>query len=278
VYKVITGVAADLSLEMQLIASFRQMSDMQAVVSPEQQVFTSEIIVQQVQSQFARSRTEPLLGIAESWPAHLDEEDEINLINLYVPGIAVLFIFLTAQATAQSIYEEKKVGSFRRLLAAPISKFTILVGKMAPNFITGLTQIVVLFSVGVFIFPLVGLDSLSLGHDPLALIVVSLVVLLCSTTMGVLIAAIARTEDQITGISSVVLWLFGFAGIFILQMPSTPLFEKISQLIPHYWANTAYLDLFVRGQGLADITTQVFILLGFTAAFFIIGLWQFEYN
>ena len=71
VHRVVTGVAADLSLQTQLIASFRQMADMQAATSPEQQAFTAEIIVEQAQSQFARSRTEPLLGVQESWPAHL---------------------------------------------------------------------------------------------------------------------------------------------------------------------------------------------------------------
>jgi ABC-2 type transport system permease protein len=278
VHKVVAGVAADLSLEMQLIASFRQMADMQAAVSPDQQIFTSEIIVEQVQNQFTRSRTEPLLGLEETWPEHLDEEQEINPISLYVPGFAVLFIFLTAQATAQSIYEEKKNGSFRRLLAAPISKVTILVGKMTPNFITGLAQIIILFSAGVYLFPLLGLDSLSLGNDLLALVLISLVVLLCSTSLGVLIAAIARTEGQISGLSSVVLWVFGFAGIWLIQIPPTPLFDKISQAIPHYWANTAYLDLFVRRLSLVDIIPNIGILLGFTAVFFVIGLWRFDFN
>ena len=49
------------------------MADMQAA-SPEQ-VFTSELMVEQAQSQIARSRTEPLLGIEESWPEHLLEGD-----------------------------------------------------------------------------------------------------------------------------------------------------------------------------------------------------------
>jgi ABC-2 type transport system permease protein len=280
VHRVVTGVAADLSMESQLITSFRQMADMQAAASPDQQVFTTDIIVKQAQSQMARARTEPLVGLEEKWPEHLLEQDEqeINPLSLYVPGFAVLFIFLTAQTTAQSIYEEKKVGSFRRLLAAPISKPTILMGKMTPNFFVGLTQIVVLFSAGVFIFPLLGLDSMSLGNDPLALVLVCLTVLLCSTSLGVLIAAIARTEGQISGLSSVVLWAFGFAGIWLTQIPSTSFLYTITKLIPHCWANAAFLDLLVRGQSLADIVPSILALLGFTAAFFAIGLWRFDFN
>jgi ABC-2 type transport system permease protein len=119
---------------------------------------------------------------------------------------------------------------------------------------------------------------MALGNDPLALVLMCLIVLLCSTSLGVLIAAIARTEGQISGLSQVVLWAFGFAGIWLGRVPLTSLFDKISQLIPHYWANVAFLDLFVRGQGLADITPSLLALLGFTVAFFAIGLWRFDFN
>ncbi len=280
VNRVVTGVAADLSLETQLIASFKQMGDMQAATSPEEQIFTTDIIVEQAQSQFARARTEPLLAIEESWPETLLEgdEQEFNPLSVYVPGFAVLFIFLTAQTTALSIYEEKKTGSFRRLLAAPINKSTILVGKMTPNFITGLVQIIVLFSAGVVVLPALGLNRLALGNDPLALVLVCLIVLLCSTSLGVLIAAIARTEGQISGLSAVVLWAFGFAGIWLNQMPTTGFFEAISKVIPHYWANAAFLDLFVRGKGLTDIIPGILALLSFTAVFFAIGIWRSDFT
>lgn len=279
VYRMVTGVAADLSLETQLIASFKQMGDMQAAISPEEQVFTTDIIVEQAQSQFARARIEPLLAIEESWPKALLEGDkqDFNPLSVYIPGFAVLFIFLTAQTTAQSIYEEKKTGGFRRLLAAPIGKPTVLAGKMTPNFITGMVQIIVLFGAGIIVFPVLGLNRMALGNDPLALVLVCMIVLLCSTSLGVLIAAIARTEGQISGLSAVVLWIFGFAGIWLNQMPSTGFFEPISKVIPHYWANLAFLDLFVRGKDLADIAPRILILLGFTVVFFTVGVWRFDF-
>jgi ABC-2 type transport system permease protein len=279
VYRVVTGVAADLSLETQLIASFRQMADMQAGLSSEEQIFTTDVIVQQAQSQFERARTEPILAVEESWPEALLEGDEkaFSPLSVYIPGFTVFFIFLTAQTTALSIYEERKTGSFRRLLAAPIGRATVLVGKMTPNFITGLVQIIVLFSAGVIIFPVFGLERMALGNDPLALILVCLIVLLCSTSLGVLIAAIARTEGQISGLSAVALWVFGFAGIWFNQMPTTSFLEPVSKVIPHYWANLAFLDLFVREKGLADILPGILVLLGFTVVFFAIGVWRFDF-
>jgi ABC-2 type transport system permease protein len=280
VHRVVTGVAADLSLQTQLIASFRQMGDMQAAGPSEQQAFTADIVIEQAQSQYERTKTEPLLAVDESWPEHLQDEGEEDLgaLSVTVPGFAVLFIFLTAQTTAQSIYEEKKVGSFRRLLAAPVSKMSVLAGKMTPNLVTGLAQIVVLFGTGVVLLPLVGLERMTLGNDPLALGLVCLIILLCSTALGLLIAAIARTEGQITGLSQVVLWVCGFAGILLAGMPSGSLLDSIRRVIPHYWANAAFVDLLVRGQGLADIMPSILPLLGFTVAFLVVGLWRFKFD
>jgi ABC-2 type transport system permease protein len=280
VHRVITGVTADLSLYAQFISSFRQMADMQAGSAWEGQAYTAEIIIDQAQSQFERSRTEPLLGLQETWPQVLLEEDEgeISPLSIYVPGFAVLFIFLTAQTTAQSIFEEKEIGSFRRLLAAPISKLTILVGKMTPNFITGLTQLIVLFGAGIALFPVIGLDRITLGNDLLGFILLCLILLLCSTSLGVLIAGLARTKAQISAISQVVLWIFGFAAIWLDKFAQTSPFDIISKLIPHTWANSAFLDLMVRGQGLAEITPSILVLSAFTLVFFIVGLWRFDYR
>jgi ABC-2 type transport system permease protein len=280
VHRVVAGVTADLSLETQLIASFRQMGDMQAAAPQEQQAFPDELAIEQAQSQMARSRTEPLLAVEESWPEHLQDEDDEDLgaLSVTVPGFTVLFLFLTAQTTAQSIYEEKKVGSFHRLLAAPVSKVSLLAGKMAPNLVTGLAQIVVLFGAGVLLLPVLGLERMSLGNDPLALVLVCLIILLCSTSLGLLIAAIARTEGQIGGLSQLILWVLGFAGIFLAQMPSTPLMDNIRRLVPHYWANAAFMDLFVRGQGLVEMMPNMLPLLGFTGVFLAVGLWRFKTN
>jgi len=40
----------------------------------------------------------------------------------------------------------------------------------------------------------------------------------------------------------------------------------------------AYQDLIVRGRVLSDITTELLALLLFTAIFFAIGLWRFEFD
>jgi ABC-2 type transport system permease protein len=277
---VVVGVISDFALEQQIMASLRQMGEMQANVQEGDQVFSTDRVLAQARSQFERAQTQPLIEISQTVPTQSGEREEVpDLDLLAVSGIAVLFVFATAQVTARSIYDEKKVGSFRRLLAAPMSKSSLLSGKMLPTMVVGMIQFAVIFAFGIFGLKLLGLSSASLGNDPMAVLFVCLIITLCSTSFGILLAAIARTENQIGGLSSLLVWGLGILGgafipIFILDQYLGP----VVKFVPQYWANRALSSLMLRGLGLADIATEIAILLGFTVIFFLIGLWRFDFD
>ncbi|MGD8903038.1 MAG: ABC transporter permease [Anaerolineae bacterium] len=276
---VVDGVAKDLSLQTQLIAGFRQMGQMMQASGGEE-AFTSDLAVAQAQSQFERAQTAPLVAIEKKTPdAILQEREEFSAVGLTVPGATVLFVFLMASTTAMSLYGEKKTGTFRRLLAAPLAKAELLGGKMLPGFVIILAQVVVIFGASVLLLPLIGLDRLYLGNDIIALVVLSVLIALCSSSLGLLIAAIAKTEGQISGISVVAMWVMGaVSGAFVPTFFLGDFLGTIGKVTPHYWAVSAYTDLFVRGQTLANIGPELAILAGFTAVFFAIGLWRFKFE
>ena len=277
---VIDGVAKDLSLQTQLIAAFQQMGQMMSGSPGGGEAFAADEAIEQARSQFQRAKTEPLVDVEQQVPAEIlrQRAEAPNAMEIAVPGIAVLFLFLSAGTTALAIYSEKKLGTFRRLLSAPLPKVELLPGKMLPNFIVVLLQAVVIFAVGAWVMPLLGMDKMSLGNLP-ALAVVSIMVALCSTSLGVLFAALCRTEGQISGFASVVLWVAGaVAGAFIPQFLMGDLLSTIGKVTPHYWAISAYSDIIVRGQDLAGVATQLGMLALFTVAFFAIGVWRFRFD
>jgi ABC-2 type transport system permease protein len=152
-------------------------------------------------------------------------------------------------------------------------------GKMLPNFLAVILQVVVIFFAAIFIFPLLGWDKLTLGNDPLALILLVVATALCSTALGALISAIAKTEAQIGGVSTVLLWVMAFIGgtivpFFLLDNA----LATIGKLTPQYWAVTGFYDLLVRGQTLADITDSLLALMGFSLLFVAIAIWRFDYE
>lgn len=278
---VIEGVAQDLSLEYQILASLEQMAAMRADAPAVPPTFTAERMMAQARAQFEASRTQPLIAVVERVPqvAEREPSEFPDPVQLAVPGFTVLFVFLTAQTTARSIYEEKRFGSFRRLLAAPLSKSALLAGKMLPNFLTALVQTAVIFAFGLVGLRLMGIQPLSLGSAPGAVILVAMAIASCSSGLGILIAALARTENQIGGLSSLILWGAGILGgsfvpLFILEQFLGPL----PRVVPHYWANRAFENLLIRGLGLMSVSAELGVLLGFSALFFAIGVWRFDFE
>ena len=278
---VIDGVASDLSLQTQLIDGLSQMGAMMADAPEDVQVFTAERIKAQAENQFERSKTTPLVALVARLPEQITRgREEFNPSSFSVAGFAVLFVFLTAQTVASSIFDEKRNGTFRRLLAAPMDKWELPLGKMLPNFVIGLLQVVIIFALSmVLLLPLLGLERPSLGNSPLGLILVTVMVALCSTSLGILIAALARTESQVGGISTLILWVAGLVGgAFIPAFFLGDFLNTIGKIVPQYWALQAYNNLMIRGQGLVDILPEVGILAGFTTVFFVIGLLRFKFD
>jgi len=278
---VVEGVAQDMALESQILASLQQMGEMQAnAPSDYQEAFAMEKIQAQAKSQFQLAEDRPLVTILQTVPGQESEKEELpGTAEVAVPGFTVLFVFLTAQSTARSIYDEKKFGSFRRLLAAPIRKASLLVGKVIPNFITAIIQTAVIFAFGAYGLKVMGFTPVALGKDPVALTLAVLLIALCSSALGVLIASLARTENQIGGLSTLILWGLGTLGgsiipYFILENMLGP----IPMALPHYWANRVLDNVMVRGMMLADVSLELIVLFGFSLIFFLVGLWRFDFD
>jgi ABC-2 type transport system permease protein len=279
---IIEGVANGLQLERNILDSLTQFSEMQSSAPDEFQIYDIDVLTRQAKSQFETSEERPLVTVNLEYPqaATVTEEDDFSMVQFSVPGFTVLFAFLVAQASARSIYDEKKTGSFRRLLAAPLSKFQLLSGKLLPNVAIVLFQILIIFLASIILLPLTGVGKLSLGQHPGALVAISFCVALCSTSFGILIAAIARTEAQIGGVSALFLWLMGFLGgtMVPLDIMNSPMLTSISRFIPHSYAVNAYKDVLVQGADLNAILPALGILVGFSLIFFLIGLWRFDFN
>ena len=282
---IVEGVAGDLSLETHILESLVMVGEMQKAATDAPLLFTVEQMQAQARSQFERSHTKPLVVISSSSPQTIlerqkDQTQDVSWAQSVVPGFTVLFVFMTAGLTALSIYEEKRVGSFRRLLAAPLSRFSVMVGKLSPNLLVVMIQIVALFAASILILPLLGSGGVTLGNDPLALVLLCLSMALCATALGLAISALARTESQISGGAQLFLWVTGLLGgcLVPLTLFNNPTLTAISRLVPQSWAIQGLQDLMVRGLGMQAVLPEIAALLAFSLVFFLVGAWRFDFD
>ena len=283
ILQVVQGVANGASLEQQILDGIRQMGAMQASNPQAGVAFNTERILTQAKQQFNESRQDPLVAVVQREPLteKVGEQQTFDLGTSIVPGVCVLFVFLAASTVAHNIYDERRSGSLRRLLAAPMTRTALLLGKLVPILVLTLIQIGFIFLIGSTLLPLLGVGRLGIGRNPLAWAAASACIAVCSTSMGILIAGITRTEGQITGLSNALLWVAGFLGGGIVP---TYLFKQVTvlysfaHLLPQFYATTAYYDIITRGKGLAEVWTGLLILLAFSAVFFLIGARRFKFE
>ncbi|MBP7688170.1 MAG: ABC transporter permease [Thermoflexales bacterium] len=220
-----------------------------------------------------------LVTVNQVQPAGMTVEQFPNTVQQNVPGWTLFGVFFIAQLVAVSILEEKKVGSFRRLMAAPMSRATMLLGKLLPYLILNLVQIALMFAVGVFLLPLTGLPRLELGQHPEGLILVSVCASLAANGLGLLLAAIGKSVEQIGGLSSLlVVTMAAVGGVMVPRFVMPQFMQTLSFVSPHAWALSAYQDILVRGYGIAQILPACGALLLFAAAFFGIAVLKFKWD
>lgn len=214
-----------------------------------------------------------LVMFDRSAPVGMHAQKYPNAFQQNVPGYTIYGIFWIVTLLASSVLQEKRDGTFRRLLASPMSRAVMLAGKLLPFFIINLLQIAVMLGASHFLF---GLD---LGSSPAGLVAVSVAASATATGLGVLVSALARTEAQIGGLTTLLLLtLSALGGTFVPRFVMPEWLKTLGALTPHAWALDAYLDLFVRGYGFTDILPQVGVLAAFALVFFAVGVWRFRFE
>jgi ABC-2 type transport system permease protein len=189
-----------------------------------------------------------------------------------VPAYTIFGVFFIVLTLASSFLQEKKDGTFQRILAAPLSKAALLIGKLLPYYLVNLIQIALMFSVGVIVF------EMKLGN-PLALLMVSLALAAAANGLGLLVAALGKTEAQVNGLSVLLaITLSALGGMMVPTFIMPGLMKSLSLFTPHAWALAGYHDIIVRGLSVKQILPEVGVLLGFASLFFTIALWRFRFD
>ncbi|HUL20546.1 MAG TPA: ABC transporter permease [Thermodesulfobacteriota bacterium] len=189
-----------------------------------------------------------------------------------VPAYTIFGVFFIVLTLASSFLQEKEDGTFQRILAAPLSKTALLIGKLLPYYLVNLIQILLMFSIGVVVF------GMKLGQFP-ALVIVSLALAAAANGLGLLVAALGKTEAQVNGLSVLLaITLSALGGMMVPTFIMPNLMKTLSLFTPHAWALAGYHDVIIRGLGVREVLTEMAVLLGFASFFFFIALWRFRFD
>ncbi len=202
-----------------------------------------------------------------------------NATQHNIPAWTVFAMFFVVISLGSSIMREKLSGSFVRLKTLPTNYLVALASKQITYLIVTLVQTTIIFSIGIWLFPLMGLPRLNIPNDIAGLVIVSLICGWCAVSYALCIGVFAQTQEQSNGFGAVsVILLAAIGGILVPSFAMPAYMQTVMKISPLHWCLEAYYGLFLEGGKLKDILTNLLPLLGITVVLQLLAFWGLKHK
>lgn len=191
-----------------------------------------------------------------------------NAAQHNVPAWTIFAMFFIIMSLGGSVVREKVSGSFIRLKTLPTNYAVGIISKQLTYLVVTLLQAAVIFSMGIWLFPVIGLPALNIPNDIFGTFVVTLVCGWCAVSYAICVGVFASTHEQSNGfgaISIVILACIG--GLMVPSFAMQGLAKTLAGFSPMHWCLEAYYGLFLEGAQLKDILNNILSILLITVAF-----------
>lgn len=185
-----------------------------------------------------------------------------------IPGsLAIIMTLIGTLLTALVIAREWERGTMEALMATPVTKGELLIGKVVPYYLLGMISMAMCVAISVFYYDIPFRGSF------LVLTVVASIFLLSALGIGLLISTVARTQFVAAQSAIVAAFLPGFIlSGFIFEIASMPLIiQMVTYLIPARYFVSSLQTLFLVGNVWTLIIPNALAMLGIGSIFYFLA-------
>jgi len=188
---------------------------------------------------------------------------DVQFINFLIPGIVGMTAMFGSINETMSIVWDKSLGVFDRILAAPVSSTSIIVGKTMSGAVMGVTSALVLLTIGTTLF---GVSFANISA-------VLLIVLLASfsfTGIGTIISGLASEPREAMMLSNLLRFPMMFLGGVFFQVEDMPMpLPYVARAMPLTYATEALRAIQIGNT--AMVFVDVMVLLVYTVGTMLLG-------
>ncbi len=190
----------------------------------------------------------------------------------FVPGVmGLVMTLISTLVSAITVVKEKDIGTLEQLLMTPAANWEILLAKMVPLSILFMGDILLALTLGRLVF------GVPFHGSFLLFLVSSSMYVLVGISLGILLATVCRSQQQVVLISF-------FINIPIIQTSGAiapietmpPFFQFLSLFNPLRHYISVVRSILLKGVGLDIIWINLLALMGFVCVFLIIGISKFR--
>ena len=167
------------------------------------QAFNQDILIERLNRRGVSQAKPPVTAGIRFW-----FNEDLESKNFIIPGLIVIIMTMVgALLTALTIVREVERGSMESLLATPLKKTELILGKLGPYFLLGLLDLGIALAMGEFLFQVPLKGSVTLY------IVLSAVFLLVMLGMGMLISITSENQLQAYQMATLTTFLPAFPAL-----------------------------------------------------------------
>jgi ABC-2 type transport system permease protein len=229
-----------------------------------------------ISNQMEEIRNNPKVEVRKEHYEDATAFDPPNAFSVFIPSFTVLFAFFLVPLLSVELIREREEGTLRRLVSAPISSGAVIAGKILAFLLVIVLQVALVFGIANLAF------GMPMGDSPISLLLLTLALGFVSTTLGMMLAGLAKSRSQANSLGLLVVFGVGvLGGCFPLGfMPLSRtggILGFLSRLTPQAHALEGFRIVMVENGGVIDILPQLGILLGMGVLFFLVARWRFRY-
>lgn len=188
-------------------------------------------------------------------------------------GMAIQFLLFAMANIGVEMLLERQRGLWKRLRSAPVSRATLLAGKVLSGAIISLMILGVCFAFSMVVFR-VRIEGSIAGF-----VGVSIACALMASTFGVLVAALGNSPATARGVTTLaVLMMVMLGGAWVPTFIFPAWLQQFTLIVPVRWAVDGLDGMTWRGIGWSGAIAPVAVLLGFAVAFAALALARFRWE
>jgi ABC-2 type transport system permease protein len=182
-----------------------------------------------------------------------------NYFNFLAPGLMIMIGMMAVMiGIPEAISKEKEMGTFDGMLSAPIHHLSVILGKTVALSLRGLIQCIFVLIFAVLLFGVTIQGNLLLAFVMIFLGIFSFI------GIGIMAVSTAKDQGSATMIVNLLMFPMMFLGGVMFPIQQMPwILQDVSKLIPLTYAADAMRKIMLLNANVADISTDIIVLLAF---------------
>lgn len=233
------------------------------------QVFREETRLEDIREDFPEEEVEVTEFLTIETETMTDLSGEYNAYQLRVLiGMTLYFVMYTVFFLQMNLVEEKRIGTWNRLVTSPIPKVQLYLGHLFHYFLVGVIQI------GLSFFILTNLMGINLGSNYLPMIAVALVFIFTVVSLGMLLVGLVPTPQSLQVIIPIVTTASAMLGgaFWPLEVVSNDFILLLGEFVPIKHGLYGMLNALQYNSSIQDLLQPIGILLLMGILFIGIGI------